>query len=207
LSDTALPVRQRLDHFKLFMHNFHDLFNGRAVFDALYRDAMAIDVENPEREQILRDIDNFGRDLAQQVMYDVSENTEEVRLSLNDSICVKFPGTSNGRGSTSPIEVQVTMLKIDVHYVYINVHVLSTNDTTLLVDRSFHVRFYDTPLTDNILLPDNRCLSITLKDIDANSRPYKATLNVTKFHPDFIPEGFRRSIKDVDEILKGEKAK
>ena len=69
--------------------------------------------------------------------------------------------------------------------------------------RKFEVSYFDTPLTDNILLPDKHRFAITLKETNMKADPHEATLNVFEFPADYVTTGYRPSISEANKMLKG----
>lgn len=63
--------------------------------------------------------------------------------------------------------------------------------------RHFSVSYFDTPFTDNSLLPDGHRLAIVLKGVDSSG----ADLKVLEFPEDYIVSGYRPSAHLVREML------
>lgn len=59
LLDPKVDVRERVTRLKLFQHNFHDIFNGRALFDVLEKDARSL--PKRERDDLIHDLVSLAK--------------------------------------------------------------------------------------------------------------------------------------------------
>jgi len=64
LLDREVHVREWVTRLQLFQHNFHDIFNGRALFDGLEKEAMRLPSQE-ERDDIIHDLVSLAKEVTQ----------------------------------------------------------------------------------------------------------------------------------------------
>ena len=87
LLNPDLPVSQRVTMLKLFQHNFHDVFNARALFDVLEE---AAEKELPsKRDEIIKDLVSLAKDITEEQERLIGAVPVEVKVILSDTKVVK----------------------------------------------------------------------------------------------------------------------
>lgn len=202
--------REQMAVLKLFEQNFHDIFNGRAFFDVLEEDSDQLPRE--QRDTILDHLASFAREIAE---------AEEQLVSTIPSLTEMKEGedTSVALFSEAPAATLVhqearndTGHKIHTHMIHVKLKKVRRRsvDLQLAIDsgtpgartRNFQVSYFDAPLTDNTLLPDGHRFAITLKDTRLGAQP-GATLSLFEFAADYVPSGYRLSMKQAESLLIG----
>lgn len=89
LLNPDLPVSQRVRMLKLFQHNFHDVFNARALFDVLEE---AAEKELPsKRNEIIKDLVSLAKDITEEQERLIGAVSVQVKAILAGTIVVKLP--------------------------------------------------------------------------------------------------------------------
>ena len=207
LLNRSIPVRERLAVLKLFEHNFHDIFNGRALFDVLEEDANKLPPQ--ERDDIINHLDSFAREIGEAEEQLVSSSLQLIEMKEGDSTSVslfqaeKSSHPEEHEASSEPghrhrINIKLNQVRRDA----VDLEVEIDSGTPQSTKRHFVVKYFDAPLTDNTLLPDKHRFAITLKDTDIDIHPHKATLHIFEFAEDYVPSGYRLSKREADKLLK-----
>ncbi len=210
LLDREVHVRERVTRLQLFQHNFHDIFNGRALFDGLEKEVMTLPSQE-ERDDIIHDLVSLAKEVtqAQELLVGAKLNIREIIEGKSTIINLKLdPDSHEHSEEQAHSEEPKTSHKIKIKLVKVRarsveVRVTINYETAEARTIQFEVSYFDAPLTDNTLLPDKHRFSITLKDTDINEHPHKATLNVFEFPADFVTTGYRPTITEVNKLLEG----
>lgn len=256
-----LSIEQRIGILKLFMHNFHSIFNGRALFDLMEAEVRKETKGKPaQRAEYIRNLENLAKDVTRRQEESIGQasvghrvsfgectinvlgyeegagvsngtskvtesdgpschpvaitldtddpkKTQEVKARL--TYLTKMPaGTCSAKGSS---ERQVENIKAFVRPCLCGKwpsgpegkgKALACGDRENRISSRFTLNYYDSPFTDNTLLPGGHRFALTLKDLDMKNK--WAFVNHFKFPSDFITAGHRpATLSGIDSILKG----
>ena len=203
LLDPKVGVRERVTRLKLFQHNFHDLFNGRALFDVLENEARNLPKEG--RDSVIKQLVSLAKEVtvAQELL--VGSKPQIFKKKKGDIFFVRLnkleeDSHENGENHTDGNEGGhvISIKLINVKALSIEIEVMIDEDTERKL--KFEVSFFDAPLTDNTLLPDKHRFAITLKE--TNMKTQEATLNVFEFPADYVTTGYRPSIREANKMFK-----
>ena len=211
LFNQLVPVRERVTVFEVFQHNFHDIFNARAFYDLLERDARKLCPRGcAEQDSIIHDLVSLAREVSEAQELLVATTPQVIRLAVGDSVMVHvFEGNSilgeeqghegeegvNGQEQKGVHEILVKLTEVREHDVKVSIDIDPEN--ALFGEREFRVSYFDAPLTDNTLLPDGHRIAIVLRQIHGR----RATLSVLEFRADYVPTGYRPAIKGTHELI------
>lgn len=206
--DEKLPLKKRFMIFKVFQNNFNDLFNSRALFDVLEEAAKDEAEENPEiSKEILMELTSLARKTTQSQELLISGEQIIIDISVGVPFDTIFQKAENDHHSNTNDGASHT-IKIEVDSVtenHVNVRVTlnpdEKNSVKLNNGEPFEVSYFDSPLTDNILLKDKHRLAITLQGVSPDSHPPMAKLKIIHFPADFITTGYRPSVDQVKGII------
>lgn len=202
LLSTVPPPEQQLTVLRLFEHNFHDAFNGRAFFDAL--EARAPDARNPQ--EFLRHLSALGAEVSSQeeglVEAALGEPSPNLWLTTGSDTTVWLRGNGSGEHADSH-QVDVALLAVEAYRARVRLTVLSGHDSSTAAPAEFWVEYFDTPFTDNRLLPDGHRLALMLKSTNPGERADggRAQLKLVQFPAHYIVTGYRPSVEHVTEML------
>ena len=89
LLNPKVDVRERVTRLKLFQHNFHDIFNGRALFDVLEKEAG--NSPEQERDDLIHDLVSLAKEVtvAQELL--VGAKLSIFRIKKGDSLSFTVP--------------------------------------------------------------------------------------------------------------------
>ena len=205
LLDPKVPVRERVTRLKLFQHNFHDIFNGRELFDVLEK--AAGNLPEPEKDDIIHDLVSLAKEVtvAQEFLVGARFNINTIKKG--DSLIVPLKkleedihehGGNHKNDSDYSHVIIIKLLEVKENAVEIEVIINAENTESLRLE--FEVSYFDAPLTDNTLLPDKHRFAITLKE--TNMKTQEATLNVFEFPADYVTTGYRPSIREANKMFK-----
>ena len=207
LLSRGLSVGDRFAVLKIFQHNFHDLFNGRALFDVLREDAEREFMHNRDSlKDFLKKLTSLARDIRERQEQLIGGSA--VRLSMRSGedtvLSHVFPEDKHEHShdehkneQTKDHDIEIKMLTIDSN----SAKVFFTLDAAN-ISRTFTLTYYDAPFTDNILLPDGHRLALTLVEIDST---LEAHLDLIHFPANFVTTGYRPSVDRVNEMLQESK--
>lgn len=211
--ETAAPT-ERLAILRLFQHNFHDMFNGRAFFDVLEKDSINVDPD--DREKFIKDLTSLAREIGG-LQENLIESLTEKRfktftLPVNANTTIDIPQRSDKDDKDG-----------EHHRLWIRLDSVMKNRARVFVDFDFHVptdtapppdtmtfspdtvtfwvEYFDTPFTDNTLLMDGHRIAFILKYANTVVYPRQAMFKVIEFPANFILSGYRPSVKYVDELF------
>lgn len=211
--ETAAPT-ERLAILRLFQHNFHDMFNGRAFFDVLEKDSINVDPD--DREKFIKDLTSLAREIGG-LQENLIESLTEKRfktftLPVNANTTIDIPQRSDKDDKDG-----------EHHRLWIRLDSVMKNRVRVFVDFDFHVptdtapppdtmtfspdtvtfwvEYFDTPFTDNTLLMDGHRIAFILKYANTVVYPRQAMFKVIEFPANFILSGYRPSVKYVDELF------
>jgi len=199
--DDSLPLDKRITMFSIFENNFNDLFNSRALFDAL---SEAADRDSLNKGKIKKRLVSLARKTNedQELLLSVGHDSKQIIKTL----CEKqpwdttFPDGKNDEHNSEEIKVFIDSI-MDGHISAIIS--MRINDDTVVINNGnpIDVSYFDSPLADNIIVPDGDRIAVTLKDVDLkNSRC--ATIKIIHFPADFITTGYRPSFQKVEALLQ-----
>lgn len=197
LSSDRAP-EQQLTVLRLFEHNFHDSFNGRAFFDAL--ESRAGSARN--RDEFLQHLSALGREVSfqQEGLVDAALGTSSPSLSLGEGAGTTVWIRADGYGDHADSHrVDITLLEVEPYRARVRLVVANGHNADEAEPNEFWVEYFDTPFTDNRLLPDGHRLALILKNADAASN--RARLKLVRFPAHFIVTGYRPSVEHVTEML------
>ncbi len=207
LLDPKVDLRERVTRLKLFQHNFHDIFNGRALFDVLEKEARKLPEQ--DRDEVIKELVSLAKEVtvAQELL--VGAKPEIKRMKVGDSFNVYWGKLQNGNhedgenhkhSNEGGHEIVITLIKVKAHTVDVEVEVMIDAEKARRME--FGVSFFDAPLTDNTLLPDRHRFAITLKETNMKADPHEATLSVFEFPADYVTTGYRPSIREANKMFK-----
>ena len=209
LLDPKVDVRERVTRLKLFQHNFHDIFNGRALFDVLEKDARSL--PKRERDDLIHDLVSLAKEVAVVQELLVGSTPKIFTKKEGDSFSFTVPseksekgnhkhGENNEHGTDKPHDIYIKLIKVKEHAVKIEVIIDAGKPDSMKLE--FEVSFFDAPLTDNTLLRDKHRFAVTLKETNMKAQPYEATFSVFEFPADYVTTGYRPSIREANKMFK-----
>ena len=211
LLDEDVDVRERVTRLKLFQHNFHDIFNARALFDVLEAEAN----KRPEiRDSVIHDLVSLAREVtvAQELLVGAEPNL--IHMELGDTTTVELKRAAHGDEHDAGREADVTLASNNgsmAHRIHIELSEVREHavdlEVTLYSENAeprklgFEVSYFDAPLTDNTLFPDGHRFAITLKGTNIEGHHRTATLNVFEFPADYVTTGYRPTIRESNRLI------
>ena len=218
LSDT-LRLKKRMAIFRVFQNNFHDLFNSRALYDVL-DDTIRQLSDTTLKTDLLKNIKSLAH----------KTNEDEMLLIGGDNIIIdSFEEGATERKTFAEInteeehhwwhfwesddddkphqfKIKLDTVNRDSDFVKIILTLYpEPNDSIILNNgEAFKVKYYDSPLTDNILLPDKHRIAVVLDKIySVGSAENKnmAKLRIIHFPGDFITTGYRPSMTATHNMI------
>ena len=206
--DPKVHVRERVTRLQLFQHNFHDIFNGRALFDGLEKEAMKLPSQE-ERDDIINDLVSLAKEVTRDQELLVGAKPTEIKdIIEGESITVQLKFEQNNHADSEEQEhsdenehkIKIKLIKVRARSVEVQVTINHEAAEARVIQ--FDVSYFDAPLTDNTLLPDKHRFSITLKETNIIEYPHKATLNVFEFPADFVTTGYRPTITEANKLIE-----
>ena len=206
LLDPKVHVSERVTRLKLFQHNFHDIFNGRALFDVLEKEAK--NLPKQEQDEVIKQLVSLAKEVtvAQELL--VGSTPKILKQKKGDSFTVnlgKFDkgnheqGENHKHGTGQGHEIKIKLIEIREHVIEIEVIIDAGKINSRKLE--FEVSFFDAPFTDNTLLPDKHRFAITLKKTNTKVHPHEATISVFEFPADYVTTGYRPSIREANKIF------
>ena len=201
LLNDSLRLEKRFTILQIFQNNFNDLFNSRAMFDVLEQKA----------QEKMSGVDSaIGSKIHEKLISLARKTTEDQELLIGGEQVIK-DNLAQGVVFDTPIGD-----RDEIHHIIIDVKVITeisvkatiklnpnTDESIELNNgKPIEISYFDSPLTDNILLPDKHRIAVTLKDIYAVGNQYKAKLKIIHFPAEFITTGYRPSVKFAKEMLE-----
>lgn len=207
LLNPDVDVRERITRLQLFQHNFHDIFNGRALFDDLEREAEKKPTK--ERDALIDDLVSLAKEITEAQELLVGADLRFIPMTEGDNFTVALKsekdnheqGEEHEHSQEGVHEINIKLIKVRAHAVEVELTIEPGNPESR--KRKFEVSYFDAPLTDNILLPDRHRFAITLKETNMKARPRKATLNMFEFPAGYVTTGYRPSISEANKMLRG----
>ncbi len=205
LLDSEVDVRERVTRLKLFQHNFHDIFNGRALFDVL--EAEARNLPKKDQDEVIKELVSLAKEVTEAQELLVGAKPEISRKKVGDSFTVHLGkpqkrnyehGENHTLSNEGEHEISIKLIKVKAHAIEVEVII----DAEKGRKREFEVSYFDEPLTDNTLLPDRHRFAITLKETNMKVDPHEATLSVFEFPADYVTTGYRPSIREANRMFR-----
>lgn len=203
--NSKVDVRDRVIRLKLFQQNFHGIFNARALFDVLEKEASYL--PTPQRDDVIHDLVSIAKEVTVTQELLVGSKSKIFTMKEGDIFFVNLNklekgNHENGENHTHRNEKgHVIAIKlIKVKEIAIEIEVIIDNDKARMLE--YKVSFFDAPLTDNTLLPDKHRFAVTLKETNMEAHPREATLSVFEFPADYITTGYRPSIRETNKMFK-----
>jgi len=200
--NSEVPVEKRVSILKLFVHNFHDVFNSRALFDVLEEASM-----KAGRPDLIEKLVSMAKDVSEEQKRLIGATPDLHLMEEEDIIELELGMERDDHGRVNENEgkhgVTVKLMKIFEYAVRVEVviHPEEPDDEEEHFD--FKVSFFDAPLTDNVLLADGHRFAITLKETDIINHPHTAKLSVFEFPANYVTTGYRPSITKAAEMFEG----
>jgi len=191
--DDSMPLQQRVSVFELFENNFNDIFNSRTLYDVLWNKADSV-----KDEKIKTDLIKLARYIGakQESQINLQEHREILFLPDKDSIKYTFDEEEC---------VQIHLMSIQENKISITMTIKYNDDIGRIIKINngdqFNVSYFDTPFTNNFMLPDGHRLAIILEEIDYQHEPKSARLDLVHFPADYVTIGYRPSIQRLNEIV------
>lgn len=206
----SLPLETRFYEFELFQNNFNDLFNSRSLYDVLWDEA--------QKKSTIKNADSVkaGRSImdkliklakytnAQQELL-ISHEIHDTILTINDTFSPSF---NDGNGDET---IQLKLLMIDTSEFKKDVVItlrIECNEKNHKEDRriihinngnSLSVSYFNSPLSDNFLMPDGDRIAVILEDVKSRD---KAFIRIVHFPADYVTVGYRPSLSRVNELIE-----
>lgn len=204
LLDNKRPVEERFTVLKIFQHNFHDLFNGRALFDVLAEDAkVQLGNTSPRYRDFIDHLVSLAKEVNRSQEQLVGGDVRIFKLIKDSLYTISLDFKDEEHAHSKSKESHIAYLRLDLvkeNSVYVNLRLLDQDEMIDTSVDSFWVSYYDAPLTDNILLKDGHRFAIVLKEVNPNSK--EATLKLIHFPAHYVTTGYRPSIERVNEMLR-----
>ena len=207
LLNPKVDLHDRVTRLKLFQHNFHDIFNGRALFDVLEKEARKL--PEHERDKVIKELVSLAKEVTVAQVLLVRAKPIVFKTRVGDSVVVHLEilqkgkhaqGENDKRSNEGGHEIYVKLMKVTAYAIEVEVII----DTEKARKLKFEVSFFDAPLTDNTLLPDKHRFAITLKETNMKVHPHEATFSVFEFPADYVTTGYRPSIREANEMLQND---
>ena len=230
LLNPDLSIQERVTVLRLFQDNFHDVFNGRALFDVL-----ADEARSEGKLELIEKLYSIGKEIASIQESIIEANFKEsdsinFKVYKHDRLCAKGPGfpeiilnegdsakvdlytlERGAQGDTHKVIIVLKKVKsknaIDVRLKLHPNHSSADHDDTKSQEPiEFEVSYFDVPFTDNTILRDGHRISIILKNTSYTNHedpgsPHKATLKIIEFPVHYIISGYRPSLNHVKDIF------
>lgn len=243
-----IEIEQRIGVLKLFQHNFHSIFNGRALFDMMEREIDKETRNDPQRRKwLIKKLEGLAKDITRRQEELIGESSLGARMKYGQCSINVF-GLDELNQECQPVSVTLfpseegkfeREVEARVRYMTeLPAKVCSGTGSTEarlkkvkalmapclcadwpeedrlprkslpcgnhadLISAEFSLNYYDSPFTDNTLLPGGHRFSLTLKNLNHKQR--WATVNHFKFPGDFISAGHRpATMSGIDQLLDG----
>lgn len=212
----SLPLEKRFKVLQLFQNNFNDLFNTRSLYDELWQKAYDSLVFNRIHKtdtvhviKVMDDMILLARYISDKQEEEMNESTA-LGDTLTDKNSISFPFYENDDDKVDstggPWEnIVITLdtveerLKKSAMNIRMDVNVYdSPKHLTHSINKIFHLSYFNTPLTDNFVMPNGSRVAIILKELYS---PDSALIDIIHFPADYSPVGNRPSIKSLKSLL------
>lgn len=207
--DPELDVGERVTRLELFQHNFHDVFNGRALFDELEKEAEKLPPETGG--EVIEDLVSLAQEITEAQELQVGAFPEPIQITEGDTVVerVRPPDLHEHTGEEKHEHNEndshaIIIRLVDVREHSVDVEAWFDTEAADIGESegiTFEVSYYDAPMTDNTLLPDHHRFAITLKETNIDVHPHTASLNVFEFPAHYVTTGYRPSIREFDEMV------
>lgn len=204
--DDTLPPKNRIDLFEVFENNFSDIFHSRSLYDVLWKSTK--DGDSVLRKRLI----SLARYIASKQELEVAQREHhKTLLHRQDTLDHTFRDEGSER-------VLITLDSINVIENFVSIRVTfwcydldhqkpfwgydTTNRRRIDIHngKPVHLTYFDTPLTNNFVMPDGDRVAIVLNEIIGKE---SARLDVVHFPADYVTTGFRPSVNRINEILDG----
>lgn len=204
--ETAAPP-ERLTILRLFQHNFHNMFNGRALFDVLEKDSIKLHVD--DREKFIKDLTSLAREIGglQENLIESLTNkrfkTFTLLVNADTTIDISQRGDKDDKdGEHHRLWIRLDSVMKNRARVFVDFDFHAPTDTAPPPDTvTFWVEYFDVPFTDNTLLMDGHRIAFILKYANIEVHPHQAMFKVVEFPADYILSGYRPSVRHVGELF------
>jgi len=215
----SLPLEKRFAVLQIFQNNFNDLFNSRALFDILWHKASESLKFNKAHNKDTMHIKKIMNDMIELARYTNDKQEEEIiaslrhrgRLTRDSIISFTFYDYDDDKKDTNDVRTEDVKISLDTEVVEeemnnyamkIKMEVRLYDSTKKLTDSTFeefHISYFNTPLTDNFVLPDGDRIAVILKELYSSD---SALIDVIHFPADYVTVGYRPSIEKVNDFLR-----
>jgi hypothetical protein len=206
----SLPLETRFYEFELFQNNFDDLFNSRSLYDVLWDEA--------QKKSTIKNADSVkaGRSImdkliklakytnAQQELL-ISHEVHDTILAPNETFNPTFyDGDGNEKIKLTLLNIKDKESKKDVVIrlqIVCDVKGFKNRHDTININNgdSLSVSYFNSPLSDNFLMPDGDRIAVILEDIKGGD---KAFIRIVHFPADYVTVGYRPSLSRVNELIE-----
>lgn len=202
--NNKLPLEKRFTVFQIFQNNFNDLFNSRALFDVLDEAAkqkMKVSIDSASGSEIHDRLISLARKTNQDQELLIGGD-QFIKDSLIQGVSfITIIGSKHGTNEAH--NIKITVDSVTEEYVKARVILNPGTEETIILNNgnSIKISYFDSPLTDNILLPDKHRVALTLENTFQENGQYKAKLKIIHFPAEFITTGYRPSVNFVKDML------
>ena len=214
--DDTSSLEKRFSVFELFQNNFHDLFDSRSLYDLIWNTAETRiiqykDSTNAKAVAILTETNKIKRRLLSLAKY--TNAKQEALISISEEFLDTMLVCDSNR-----VEFYLSDDKEEL----ISIQLLTASVDTLTKDipmilsigcegegkplkinngKKIHLSYFDSPLSNNFMLPDGHRIAVILKDLIP---PNLALIRFAHFPSDYVTIGYRPSVVQVNELIDDE---
>lgn len=202
LEPTVLP-KTKVTLMEVFENNFHDIFNGRALFEYLKED-VELNVTDPDdKERLIHRLISLARGVRRSQEQEISGEVKHIHLTIAkmSTDTLNFGEVLDPDGSGHVVEVTLLQMRSDTNAVKVHLVIKDIIKKDQEISEYFWVEYLDVPLTDNTLLHDRHRLAIVLDSARINGRSSYADLSLIEFPANYVTTGYRPQIQQIDEML------
>ncbi len=213
-----LSLENRFNVFQIFQSNFSDLFNSRPMYDILWKKAKQ-EIDSNKNVDADRDIIKRLISLARMTNEKQEgligahpKEKSEKKLARHDTLCWTYTEKDGDGDEEGKEEIKIIVDSITADGIKIRMTAsffdLKEKDTSVIVannGRPFGVSYFDSPFTDNTLMPDGDRIAVILEDLNPDDKPDSATIRIIHFPADFVTVGYRPSINKLNELIGNKK--
>jgi hypothetical protein len=193
--DSTVPLKKRIAILELFENNFNDIFHSRSLYDVLWDTA-----KRQQNDELRNRLINLGRYIASVQELEISQKEIHKTLATNDTFDSSFCDEGNEAFSIHLDTIKKYDISITVTF-WCNDRDRERRKIKIHNGRSITLTYFDTPLTNNFVMPDGDRIAIVLNDIHNSLDSVR--LDVIHFPSDYVTTGFRPSVNRVNDILNG----
>jgi|GEM_PF-2788695 hypothetical protein len=195
LSDT-LPLKKRISVLELFENNFNDIFHSRSLYDVLW-DTVIKQHDTELRDRLIK----LARYIASVQELEISQMEFHKTLAKNNTFDSAFCDEGNEEFNIQLISIEKFHVSIKITF-WCNDQNKERREIRIKNGRPINLTYFDTPLTNNFVMPDGDRIAIVLNDIIIRDGiADSARLDVVHFPADYVTTGFRPSVNKVNDIL------